>query len=88
MILHIESPEANNVVVFLNDKPVKHYICAKDGAEGWVEILDLAAMAPIDENPGSNETAWAEVDSTEDESEWAPLKTRKITGKVEFRRLG
>ena len=85
MILHVESPEAANIVVFLNDKPVKHFISALDGAEGWIEVIDPMAMAPLDSIKGD---PWAEVDSTADETDWTPVKTKKVYGIVEFRRLG
>ena len=89
MRLSIESEEAQKIVVFLNDKPVNHFICAEDGVNGWIEVVDPEAMAPLYENQGN---PWAELQnesSQEGEEEaWVPLKTKKITGKVEFRRLG
>jgi hypothetical protein len=86
MILHVESEEAQKTVVFLNGKPVNHFIQAEDGENGWIEVIDAEAMAPLFGNEGD---PFAEVDSTEENAEdWAPLKTKKIKGKVEFRHLG
>jgi hypothetical protein len=84
MRLHVESREAQQTVVFLNGKAVNHFICAEDGDNGWIEVVDAAAMAPLFENQGN---PFAEVKDDEEEA-WAPLKTKKVFGKVEFRRLG
>ena len=84
MTLHIESEEAQKTVVFLNGKPVHHFIQAENGEKGWIEVVDAAAMAPLFANESD---PFAEADST-DEDEWTPLKTKRIEGNVEFKRLG
>lgn len=91
MILHVESKDAQNVVVFLNGKPVNHFVRAEDGENGWIEIVDPAAMAPpcLKEEPDKN--PYAETDSIEELEEvepWTELKLKKIKGRVEFKRLG
>jgi hypothetical protein len=101
MLLHVESKEAQKTVVFLNGKPINHFIQAQDGEEGWVEVIDVEAMAPLYTPEDAANKNWqadtinehdagAEINSASEaeEEEWTPLKTKKIKGKVEFKRLG
>lgn len=92
MILHSESPEARNVAVFLDGKPIRYFIKARDGADGWVEILDPTEMAPlfIDEGEGDEPppSGAEDIDLENDDEKWVPLATKTLKGHVEFKRLG
>jgi len=80
MILKAHQEEAEVTVVLFNDKPLSHYVAACDD-EGWIEVIDPAAMAPLDtEDEG-------ELTAEDAEGAWVPLKTKKIFGKVELRKI-
>ena len=103
MNLHVDSEEARSIIVFLNNKVVTHFICAEEGSNGWIEVVDADAMSPLyspeaiknrtwDQLVAPENNAKAEVNSIDDEGEnelegWAPLKTKKIYGRVEFKNL-
>lgn len=82
MILTMDNPQADRTIVLLNGKPVKSWISAKDGEDGWIEIVDITALAPLDKNPGEPGNAGDhEVDVA------VEMPTKKINGHVEFRTL-
>ena len=82
MYLTADSKEATNIIVFLNGKPIVSYIAAEEGKEGWVEIVDIASMAPLDLE--EDNVAGDEEDL---EVEFSELKTKKLYGEVEFKKL-
>ena len=66
-----------DAVVLLNGKIIKTALMADDD-EGWVEILDITAMAPL------NTQASAEVGEDYPEVQ-EELKRKKLYGKVEIK---
>lgn len=82
MLLTKDSLEASKIAVFLDGKWVRAPLAAND-EEGWVEIPDIAAMAPIDLNNSNNATKPGD----EEVSPWERIKTIKKYGKVEFKKL-
>ena len=76
-----EHPDFTATLVYLDGRLLKTCISADD-SEGWVEVLDIAAMSPLDENV---------VETTESEKEvispWERLPTKRRWGKVEFKKI-
>jgi len=68
-------------LVFLDGKWVRGALAADD-EEGWVEVPDLAAMAPLEENM-NNERKTGEIGV----SEWEEIKVMRKTGLVTFKRI-
>jgi hypothetical protein len=76
MHLGPDDPRWDKVIVLLNGRPARGAIAA-DTEEGWVEIYDIASMAPLDL---SEEAA---TEALEDVSEVpVEVKTKKIYGVV------
>ena len=75
--------EANinsDIIVVLNGKWCRGALNANE-QEGWVEVLDIASMAPLDANegqPGNNSDEKVAIVST---------KTKKIYGNVEIKKI-
>lgn len=65
-------------VVTLNDRPMRAILDADD-QEGWVEIPNLAAMT-VASVPLPNPFSDGEAPETE-------VHTKKLTGKVEFKKV-
>ena len=96
MFITTDSPAATRTLVYLNNKLIRYWISAEDGPNGFVEIVDPAAMAPVSLDPVSIKVE--ELDSSNvnidnpvaevDESEFVELKTKKLNGQVEFKTLG
>jgi len=76
MILTSDMEEAGKTVVLFNGKPMKQWMAAEDGEQGWVEILDIGAMAPLELNEG--------VPGEDDLPDFQSLQTKIKRGKVEF----
>ena len=81
MLITIDSPDFESVVVFLDGKPLKNFQAAEDGDNGWVEVIDPASMAPLDL---SEEGAAAPVD---EKLEFVEIKTIRKYGQVEIRQI-
>lgn len=83
MKLHVSHPDAETHVVIFNGKPLKHYIVADD-VEGYIEIIDVPTMAPID-----LETYDDEIDLDEETvPTFTPMASKRIYGEVQIRKLG
>jgi hypothetical protein len=91
-------PEGPFYHVYLNGKHVPHAVAADD-EEGWVDVIDAKAMAPLIqvdtqkiEKDGkfihapvyANE---ASPDVQDDESTWTPIQTVRLKGEIELRRI-
>ena len=83
MRLTADHPDAETTLVFLNDKVCKAYIAADD-EEGWVEVPDLAALAPIDMSEEGASQPGEEVEVVE----WEAVLVKRIVGEVRFQKLG
>lgn len=71
--------DSNDKVVLLNGKIVKTALLV-DEQEGWVEIPDIATMAPLDIQ------ACFEM-GEDDQVEAQELKTKRLYGKVEVKTI-
>ena len=77
MLITNDHPDFYKTIIILNGKWVRGAIAAND-TEGWVEVPDIASMAPIDIHE--------KIDNKNNEvSKWEEMKTKKLTGKVEFK---
>ena len=47
MRITVDHPDADKAIIKLNDRPLMSWVSA-DNEEGWVEIVDLAAMVDMD----------------------------------------
>lgn len=65
-----------NYMIYLNDRHVKTALAADD-EEGWVEVLDVAAMAPLDLT--SNQEF---VDGDHGETEPMEMPIKRLVGSV------
>ena len=75
-------PDFENTICLLNDKWIRAAIAADD-VEGWVDILDLQAMAPpIDNSSTIDPLATGEIIDN-----WTEVKLKRLYGKVEFRKV-
>lgn len=73
-LLYADSPQALRTIVLLNGKPLRHYISAKEGSPGWVEVIDSVALIAQPDN--------------EDQSMPEPFEqipTKRVEGIVEFK---
>lgn len=70
--------ETGKYIVYLNDRVCRAVLSANE-EEGWVEVLDIASMAPLNMTESVNL-------STEPEP-FTALKTKKVHGKVEIKKL-
>jgi hypothetical protein len=75
----VDIMNSNDKVVLLNGKIVKTALLASV-EEGWVEIPDIASMAPLDTQV-SSEIGENEVEPLEE------LKTKRLFGKVEIKTI-
>jgi hypothetical protein len=73
----LDDSTADEYVILLNGRPVITAVEADD-KESWVDILDPAAMAPLDLDEHTH------LDT--DMPEFKEIKTRRLFGKVEIRR--
>jgi hypothetical protein len=76
MLITPEHPDLEKIVVFLNGRPLRSFNAAND-EEGWVEVVDIKKMAPIDLYNNS-------IDSDSPEP-WEELPIKRVHGKVEIR---
>lgn len=81
MRITADHPKFNQTVILLNNKWCRGALAADDD-EGWVEVVDISAMAPLD----LEEDASSALD--DDEVAFTELKTKKVYGTVEFKHLG
>lgn len=79
MLLTHDNPLADNTLVYLDGKMMKSYVAAND-EEGWIDIVDIASMAPLD-------LTSQDLQSEELPTPFETLKTKRKFGKVEFKRL-
>lgn len=86
MVISIDQPEAAKVVVFLNGRPLKVWLQARDGSDGWVDVPDLSAMAEIDLTPTDPKQCFEEAEAGTPVSEYESFPTKRLHGSVEFRR--
>lgn len=83
MRLTINDPNNDQYVVLLNNRPIR--VVAADDEEGWVDIVDIAAVAtPVwdlddDEMDQPNEET--------DTAEWEEVPLKRLHGKVEIRKI-
>ena len=47
--------EKQGIIVLLNDKPLKQFISACEGLDGWVKVIDVNKFKKI------NEEEWIEI---------------------------
>ena len=73
--------QAESYTVWLNDRLIITAVAA-DEEEGWVEIIDPEAMAPLD----LSDNGVAAVGNETDEG-WDTIPTKRLTGKVELRKI-
>lgn len=81
MRLTINDPKNADYAVLLNNRPI--CAVAADDQEGWVDIVDLAALAPdiasLDESD--------EPGGADDTAEWAEVPIKRLTGDVVIKKL-
>ena len=78
MKIDINTPNCEEYVVYLNNRIILTAVAAND-EEGWVDILDPLAMAPLD-TTNSEITA-----GDEDLNPWTQIPTKRKFGKVEIK---
>lgn len=83
MRLTADHPDLETTLVFLNDKLCKMFVAADD-SEGWVDIPDLAAMAPLD----MSEFGAAKPEQEDQVEQWEEVPVKRIFGEVRFQKLG
>jgi hypothetical protein len=75
-----DHPDFTKVVVFLDNKVCFTVIAASE-EEGWVDIVDIAAAAPLD----LSEDEAATIDDGEP-TPWQEFPVKRKYGKVEIRK--
>jgi hypothetical protein len=83
MLISIDHPEANRVVVFLNGRPLKTWLQARDGNDGWVDVPDPSAMAPLGV---VNTDPWNEMEQGSNVDHYESFAVKRLYGQIEFRR--
>jgi hypothetical protein len=75
------SPEFQKALILLDGRLVKTAMAADD-VEGWVDVPDITAMAPVDL---ANPLGW---DPDSDKvTEWEEVKLKRRYGKIEIKIL-
>lgn len=82
MLLTYDHPDIETTIVLLDGKACKAFISAND-EEGWVELPDIKAMAPLD----LTNVGVPAVDEEIALAEWNEIPVVRKQGKVEFVKL-
>ena len=81
MFIDKTDPRFEDFVIFLNGRPVRGAVAANE-EEGWVDIVDIAALAPLDLDDNAAREHASPSDPT---AEVIPLK--RLMGTVQVRKL-
>ena len=81
----MDMPESENYLVFFNNKKIVYYISADD-EEGWIEIVDINKMSPL-ENKTPEQWQNEGVNMENEIEGWETIPTIRKYGKVEFKSL-
>lgn len=79
MYLSQDHPDFERAIVFLNGKLCS--VVAANEEEGWVDIIDIQSMAPLD----LTEQGAAKPGQEEDLNEWEELPLKRVHGKVSIK---
>lgn len=82
MRLTINDPNNDQYVVLLNNRVIR--AVAADDAEGWVDIVDVAAMAPPAPTVGQCDPARTNDVATD---QWEEIPLKRLVGEVTIRKI-